>query len=78
MPAVLAHVGDRLRAGAGEVEVGDAMVVEDAQRVEALRAEVHVPALVRRRGHEEDVLGVHPLGQSLVDVVVDPAHGAQC
>ena len=52
--SVLAEVRDRLDAAAGQVEVGDALRPEDAQRVVSLWRQVDVPAVARRRGRDEE------------------------
>ncbi len=52
--SVLAQVRDRLDAAAGQVEVGDALRPEDAQRVVSLWRQIDVPAVARRRGRDEE------------------------
>src|SRR4029453_8205446 len=60
-----------------EVEVRDGLPVDDAERVEALRRQVHVPVRgERRRGHEEDVLRREERGQLAVDARVGVSHAA--
>src|SRR5581483_79297 len=73
--AVLPQVRDRLDAAAGQVEVGDRPRSEDAEAVEALRRDVHVPVAARGRGPDEE----HPLReqerpQGVVDRFVRLSH----
>ena len=61
-PAVLAEVGDRLGAAAGEVEVGDRGGIEHPEGVKALGREVDVTVVAGGRGgHEEHRLAPDPL-----------------
>jgi hypothetical protein len=75
-PAVLADVGDRLRAAAHDVQVRDRVVVEHAQAADRpLRRDVDVAVAVQRRGpHEEHRLARDPRALVLVDALVDAAH----
>src|SRR6476469_3779443 len=50
----LGHVGNRLDAAPGEVEVRDGVLVEDAERVEPLRRAVDVAVVARRGGRDEE------------------------
>src|SRR5690606_38649271 len=66
---------DGLRAAAVEVEVGDLVRPQDAERVEALRRHVHVPVDVRGGGaDEEHRLRRQEGGEPLVDPVEDLRH----
>ena len=53
-PAVLAQVRDRLDAAPGEVEVGDRVLVEHPERVEALGRHVDVAVVPAGRGRDEE------------------------
>ena len=77
---VLAQVGDRLRAAADHVEVGDGALVEHPQGVDRpLRRDVHVTlAVERRRADEEQRLALDPAAQVIVDAVEDLAHSGNC
>ncbi len=48
--------------------------VEDREGVQALGRQVHVAAVGRRGGDEEDALGGDERGQLVGDRVEDPAH----
>ena len=77
---ILAQVGDRLRAGADYVEIGDRVVVEHPERVDrALGREVDVPVAGQRRGaREEERLAGDPVALVIVDAVEDLGHDGQC
>jgi hypothetical protein len=68
-------VRDRLDAAAREVHVRDGSRVEDRERVEPLRRHVHVAAVGRRGGDEEDVLRPEELDQRVVEGDVRASHG---
>ena len=74
--AVLAQVGDRLRAAADDVQVGDGVVVEHPKGPDrSLRGDVDVPVVTRwRRAHEEYRLFGDPCLLVVVDAIVDAAH----
>jgi hypothetical protein len=74
---VLADVGDRLRARADDVEVGDRVVVEHAQRADRpLRRDVDVTVAGERRGSDEEQrLARDPRALDVRDALVDLAHG---
>jgi hypothetical protein len=68
-------VRDRLDAAAGEIEVRDRAWVEDRERVEALRGEVHVAVVRERRGRDEEhALARDEFAKRVIDGVVELAH----
>ncbi len=75
--AVLSQVGDGLYAAAGAIEVGHLGGAEHGElTVVALRRAVHMAlGAERRRGDEEDRLGLEEPPQALVYHVVGTSHG---
>ena len=77
-PAILTQVGDGLDATPGLVEVGHGALVDDDEFLPiALGRAVH-HAFGREWGgrHEEDRLCLEPVGETLIDDLVRPAHPA--
>src|SRR5262249_50727751 len=73
--AVLTEVGGRLDAAAGQVDVADGPVVEDAEEIEALGREVDAAIAGERcRGHEDHGLSGDPGGEGRRDGLVDGSH----
>ena len=72
-PPVLGDVGGRLVLAAGQVQVADAPVTQDAEGVEPFRREVDA-ALVGGRGVEEDPLRRDELAERLVQLGVELRH----
>src|SRR5262249_23666850 len=73
-PPVLGDVGGGLALAAGQVEVADAGVAEDAEGVQALGRKVDPPP-VRRRGVEVNVLGGDEPAEDVVQPGVELGHG---
>src|SRR5581483_1499381 len=69
------HVRDGLDPASREVEVREGAFVEDPERVEPLRRDVHVAVAGKwRGGDEEHVLAPDPVGELGRDRVVLPSH----